>query len=390
MIGWYVHHHGHGHLRRMTAVLPHLDDDVVVFSSLPRPPALPAPRTGTVTWVQLAQDTAAAVDPVDPTAGGSLHWAPTNITGHAQRLATIAGWAPELTAMVVDVSCEVAMLSRLLGLRVVVVAQAGERTDAAHRRCFELAEAIIVPLPAPTMRTGQAYAAAVPHAFRFSAKTSFTGGISVTQSVPRGNAGGATAGTATVGSGVDATARAGCLLLGSRGGSTLDGDTFAALRAGSRHSWSAVGLDDATWTADILPRLRAARVVLSSAGLGAIADVMSARTPAVFVPQTRPFGEQDANGVLLRTLGFPVLAGGDIGPDLDDGLAEAAGREFPWEAWGLGGAAERAAEVIDRVSRDLPKIAGGTGRAVVPPAASPTAPSSTPTPTSTAASVPGA
>ncbi|GAA1820665.1 glycosyltransferase [Brevibacterium celere] len=372
MIGWYVHHHGHGHLRRLTAVLPHLDDDVVVFSSLPRPSALPTRGSGTVTWVQLAHDTAAAVDPVDPTAGGSLHWAPTNITGHAQRLATIAGFAPELTAMVVDVSCEVAMLSRLLGLRVVVVAQAGERTDAAHRRCFELAEAIIVPLPAPTVRTGQAYATAVPHAFRFSAKTSFTGGISAIPPVPSGGA------------------RAGCLLLGSRGGSTLDADAFATLRAGSRHSWSAVGLDDATWTADILPRLREARVVLSNAGLGAIADVMSARTPAVFVPQTRPFGEQDANGVLLRTLGFPVLAGGDIGPDLDDVLAEAADREFPWEAWQLGGAAERAAEVIDRVSRTPVRIAGGAGRAAVPPAASPTGPPSTPTPTPTAASVPGA
>lgn len=378
MIGWYVHHHGHGHLRRMTAVLPHLDDDVVVFSSLPRPSALPTPRSGTVTWVQLAQDTAAEVDPVDPTAGGSLHWAPTNITGHAQRLATIAGFVPELTAMVVDVSCEVAMLSRLLGLRVVVVAQAGERTDAAHRRCFELAEAIIVPLPAPTVRTGQAYATAVPHAFRFSAKTSFTGGISATPPVTSGG---------------EAKPRTGCLLLGSRGGSTLDADAFATLRAGSRHSWSAVGLDDATWTADILPRLRAARVVLSNAGLGPIADVMSARTPAVFVPQIRPFGEQDANGVLLRTLGFPVLPGGDVGPDLDDVLAEAADREFPWEAWQLGGAAERAAEVIDRISRTPVRIAGGAGRAAVPPAASPTAPtiqSSTPTPTPTAASVSGA
>ncbi|WP_137827015.1 glycosyltransferase, partial [Brevibacterium sp. 2SA] len=358
MIGWYVHHHGHGHLRRMIAVLPHLDDDVIVFSSLPRPSALPTPRSGSVTWVQLEPDTAPGVDPADPTAGGSLHWVPTNITGHAQRLATIAGYAPELTAMVVDVSCEVAMLSRLLGLRVVVVAQAGERTDVAHRRCFELAEAIIVPLPAPTVRTGQAYAAAVPHAFRFSATTRFTGGISATRPVPSEGA------------------RAGCLLLGSRGGSTLDGDAFAALRAGSRHSWSAVGLDDATWTADILPRLRAARVVLSNAGLGAIADVMSARTPAIFVPQTRPFGEQDANGVLLRTLGFPVLAGSDVGPDLDDVLAEAADREFPWEAWQIGGAAERAAEVIDGVSQPPTRVAGGAGRSLAAPsAASPTGPS---------------
>ena len=34
LVGWYVHHHGAGHRTRFSAVRPHLDADVVVFSSL--------------------------------------------------------------------------------------------------------------------------------------------------------------------------------------------------------------------------------------------------------------------------------------------------------------------------------------------------------------------
>ena len=38
MIGWYVHHHGGGHLRRLQAIRPHLRyHDVTVLSSLRRP-----------------------------------------------------------------------------------------------------------------------------------------------------------------------------------------------------------------------------------------------------------------------------------------------------------------------------------------------------------------
>ena len=31
MIGWYVHHHGGGHLRRLQAIRPHLADDARIF-----------------------------------------------------------------------------------------------------------------------------------------------------------------------------------------------------------------------------------------------------------------------------------------------------------------------------------------------------------------------
>ncbi len=52
VVGWYVHHHGAGHLTRFLAVRPHLDHEVVVFSSMPAPARLPD-RTS---WVILPRD----------------------------------------------------------------------------------------------------------------------------------------------------------------------------------------------------------------------------------------------------------------------------------------------------------------------------------------------
>ncbi|MEV4352579.1 hypothetical protein AB0J83_49645, partial [Actinoplanes sp. NPDC049596] len=73
LTGWYIHHHGAGHLTRFRAVRPYLPGDVVAFSSMPEPDDLP-PAT---TWVPLDRDDdrpPGAPDPAtaDPTAGGLL------------------------------------------------------------------------------------------------------------------------------------------------------------------------------------------------------------------------------------------------------------------------------------------------------------------------------
>ena len=119
MIGWYVHHHGWGHMTRMQAIRPHLGDEVTVFSSLPEPASLP-PET---LWVQLPSDSDAVVGPDgvsreahelgDVTARGTLHWAPLGHPGHQARLAAIAEWVAihPTSAFVVDVSVEVTILA---------------------------------------------------------------------------------------------------------------------------------------------------------------------------------------------------------------------------------------------------------------------------------------
>ena len=52
MIGWYLHHHGAGHLQRLRAIAAQLEAEVTVFSSLPAPQLSVTTRSGPVGWIQ--------------------------------------------------------------------------------------------------------------------------------------------------------------------------------------------------------------------------------------------------------------------------------------------------------------------------------------------------
>ena len=71
MIGYYIHHVGHGHLHRATAVARALAEPVTGFSSLSAPKDWPGP------WIQLDRDDEdVARDRTDQTARERLHWVP--------------------------------------------------------------------------------------------------------------------------------------------------------------------------------------------------------------------------------------------------------------------------------------------------------------------------
>ena len=94
MIGYYVHHHGVGHMTRSASIAGALEEPVTVLSSR-RPPAdHPA-----VDWLDLPLDVPAdplgprLVDTIsDPTAHDTLHWAPTSVDGLTDRMAAVAAW----------------------------------------------------------------------------------------------------------------------------------------------------------------------------------------------------------------------------------------------------------------------------------------------------------
>ncbi|PWD52341.1 hypothetical protein C8046_03795 [Serinibacter arcticus] len=317
-IGWYVHHHGSGHLVRFLAVRPHLSDDVVVLSSLPEPAALP-PRTR---WVVLDRDDDVVTGPdgvardpheADPRAGGHLHWAPLHHPGHTRRLATIAEVvaAERPGAFVVDVSAEVGVLVRLLGVPLVAMTQPGVREDAPHRLARGLAHAVVAPWPAGRI------AGAPPELHE-------VGGVSRFGGRPR-----------------SAAPEPGRVLL-------LGGGPEAPLRApGTTGDWHWHRLGDEGWVEDPWHDLCRAEVIVSAAGQNAVADLAAAGARAVVIAQDRPFDEQRATADALREGGLAVVV--DAWPDDDawPALLEAARRlDPPWERWQVAGAAERAAAVI--------------------------------------------
>ena len=138
VIGYYVHHHGHGHLHRAIVLADACRLPVVGLSSLPRP----AEWTGE--WVQLARDDDDP-GPRDASARGQLHWAPLDDDGLRCRMATLSAWIAEHrpAVLVSDVSVEVAMLARLHGVPVVSVVLPGERGDAPHRAGLGLSSELV-------------------------------------------------------------------------------------------------------------------------------------------------------------------------------------------------------------------------------------------------------
>lgn len=312
LTGWYVHHHGAGHLTRFRAVRPHLAGEVVVFSSLPRPETLP-PAT---TWVPLAADNDGVPADADPTVGGLLHWAPLGHAGHARRLADISAAIADrrFDRFVVDVSVEVALLVRLLGVPTVVVTQPGDRSDEPHRLAYASASRVLAPWPA-----GMHHRLETADLVEVGGISRFDGRTREWECDP-----------GTV------------LVLG--GG--MDFAAAAAATPGTR--WQHAG--GSTWVEDPWEALQRAEVVVAAAGQNAVADIAAAGARAVIVPQPRPFDEQVATGRILADRELAVVE-----PAWPDALAwpavldRARSLKTDWAQWGVTGAARRAAEAIAEV-----------------------------------------
>jgi hypothetical protein len=349
LVGWYVHHHGAGHLTRLLAVRPHLDADVVVFSSLAAPAVLPEATT----WLQLPRDdhdvvapdgtTRAPGDPeagTDPTVRGLLHWAPLHHDGHAGRLAAVAAWIAHARprAFVVDVSVEVTLLVRLLGVPPVVVAQPGDRSDAPHALGWDAADRVLAP-----WAEGLHVSAALDHV---RDRVRLVGGVSRHDGRVDGP-GSPAPGTVLVLAGGGAEGREG-----------LAQRVAEASGATPAWRWSVLGASADSWVDDPWPLLRGAEVVVSAAGQNSVADLAAAGARAVVVPQDRPFDEQWTTGRLLDERGLAVVPDrgradhGWPAPEAwTDLLDRARALDPDWSLWQVDGAAARAAAVIAEVAR---------------------------------------
>lgn len=131
-VGYYVHHHGTGHMRRALQVIPFIPYPVVLFSSAEQPAHVPP----NCTYVQLEDDSV----PGYVQAPDSLFmYTPQSprVRGRFQAISN-AIEAHNITSMYVDVSMEVALFCKLLGLRVGHNVMQGIRDDAAHDHLYTM------------------------------------------------------------------------------------------------------------------------------------------------------------------------------------------------------------------------------------------------------------
>jgi hypothetical protein len=249
-------------------------------------------------------------------------------------MAEIAAWAatraPRL--VVVDVSVEVTVLPRTMGVPTVVMGMPGARDDRAHQLAYRLADAIIAPWPAwaPVFRGGAPW----------RAKTHPVGAISRFDGRP--SACHAVAG-----------GRPRVLVLSGRGGTELTaGMLEAAERETPDWAWSVLGPPRTHWVDDPWPLPCAADVVVTHAGQNAIADVAAARRPAVVIPQPRPHDEQFATARALRDEQLAVVRSTWPEPTAWTTVLKTAVRQdgSVWERWSSGQGAEQAATVLERLA----------------------------------------
>jgi len=324
MIGYYIHHHGSGHLHRATSIAHALGQPVTGLSSLPKPGDWPGD------WVDLPLDTDGA-PALDPTAGGVLHWVPVGSAGLRGRMAAISAWIASAApaGFVVDVSVEVALLARLHGVPVITMGQPGDRTDAAHTLGYAVSAAVLAPWPA----------VARPLTRRSGPAETSVGAISRIAVIPAG----------------ERVSRRVVVLRGrgSRGPSPL-GSAVEAIR--TLGGWEMVEAKGGA--AAIAAALADATVVLSHCGQNAVAEIAATRSPAILIPEDRPHDEQRSLARALRELECPALVldaemprtSGEWGA-----LLEQAARldGASWQVWCPGDGASLAAAAILSVSTTM-------------------------------------
>lgn len=306
MIGMYAHHSGSGHLRRVRTIAQYLGEESVVFSSAPGAD------------IQLPFDTDLhAAPPGDPTVNGTLHWAPMGVSGHTERLAIIANWIAEHRprAFYVDCSVEVAIFVRLMGIPVITIAMPGFRHDQPHQVGYLQANAIIAAWPD--------WVAVPAHLIAHAHKLHMVGGISrLSPQAP-------------------APQRDGVVILRGAGADDFD-----------KHVWpTATVLGGDMLVDDPTPHLLHASVAIAAAGQNSVADLAVTETPAIILPQNRPFSEQDATAAALNSGQLAVVPNEFPKPHEWEKLFDLARqRAKNWHRWQTDGAAQRAAAVIENVA----------------------------------------
>jgi len=327
---WYLHDHGAGHLSRARAVIPSVGAPVVVAAG-PGIAGL-ATRVLDVPVVELASDVPATPCPTI----GPWHHAPADMAQRRRGLDLAAVVERHgCTSAVVDVSMEVTVLARLLGLRVVTVRQSGRRNDAAHRTGLATADAVWVPQHADL----EPIDGSTDDRWHFTGAFSRFDGCRPPSRRRRGP-------------------RRAVLLVGS-GGSGFDASVWRAAHPPEGWTVTVVGVEE-RWPGcvssvgridPVLGVLQDADVVVTSAGWAAIADGVSAGARLAVVAEPRPFDEQQVRAGALAAAGLVVALDRWPAPDeLADVLEPAAALDpGRWAEYYDRRGATRAAALVDEV-----------------------------------------
>lgn len=327
VIGIYSHHHGSGHIQRCRKIqheLRQMGWDAVILSTAPGAD------------VVIADDAGHGHSGRAMTAGGTLHYAPYGNRGLRDRFAAVASWVAENdpVAFYVDVSAEMCMFLRLMGVPVITLAMPGLRDDMPHQLAYRQSDAIIAAWPS--------WVPVPEHMRMHSDRLHLVGGITRLERP---------AAVSGAESNVERDPHQ-VVVMAGQGGSTWEPGDWAAVEQACP-DYRFTFLTGENRVEDPTELIASAGVVVAAGGQNSIADIAHLGAPAVILPQPRPFIEQKASAQLLAREGLAVVPERFPAPEeWPEVLAAARALDTDWSRWETEGSARRAAEVIAAVADD--------------------------------------
>lgn len=147
-LGYFVHHHGHGHAKRCLAIANHLNPrPVTIFCANPDLfPNLPN-NAEVVRLPDFHGKQARSEQLHNQPACLALDCAPVGVSAIRGVGGIISAWLAreDPVLFVVDVSAELALLGRICSVPVVKIRMHGEREDLAHQAAYSASVAMLAP-----------------------------------------------------------------------------------------------------------------------------------------------------------------------------------------------------------------------------------------------------
>ncbi len=308
-IAFFVHHQGRGHAHRTMAVAAEFARDRPV-SVLTAGPLLFDGFSRDLEIVALPNMIGAAVptprlyaEPTPPV----MHCVPLGLSEMRRTMRTILDHLDqrEVGLFVVDVSAEIALLSRIASVPAVQIRMHGDRGDIGHVGAYEACVGMLAPFDARLEQDD--------YPAHLRAKTFYSGGLCTSvDSVPE-------RAEARARLGLDPEREIVVAVTGGGGSGTPYAPLTVAARAAPDALWLTLGpthreghetdfsnLRELGWVPSVTDYLAAADIVVASAGDNTVHEVARVGGRLIVMPEWRYFGEQTRKAEALVRLGAAV------------------------------------------------------------------------------------
>ncbi|WNL42044.1 glycosyltransferase [Halomonas sp. PAMB 3264] len=308
-ISFFVHHQGRGHARRAMAIIRHFSEDRPV-SVMTADPSLFDGFERAIDVIALPNMIGAAVPTqalYDQPTPSVMHCVPMGVVEMRQTMRRILDHLDGIDAglFVIDVSAELALLSRIASVPAVSIRMHGDRNDPGHLGAYEASVAMLAPFDE---RLEQA-----DYPAHLREKTFYSGGLCTTAAaVPSRE-------EARRRLGLDPDREIVVALTGGGGAGTPYAPLTVAARAAPETLFITIGplhleghetdfanLVNAGWVDNVVEYLAASDIVLASAGDNTVHEVAMLKRPYIVAPEWRYFNEQQRKAERLSELSAAV------------------------------------------------------------------------------------